>query len=141
MESRIEDLGLQRQGVAKRIGISRVQLWRALHEAVELSHEQLAQLETVLDVPQGALGSTPTGQWEPEPPGEGEEAPSETELGEFVSNMDRIVRTLRTMPSGPVGKPIKIAVLNATEQAAAETGAMLPREYYDIRRRVLAGEL
>lgn len=132
---------LTQEELARAIGVTRQHYSRVIKGQADLKLREWRQLADTLGVDLGTILQDTGGQWEPDPAGEGEEAPSETELGEFVSNMDRIVRTLRTLPGGALGKPIKVAVLNAAEQSAAETGATLPLEYYDIRRKVLAGEL
>jgi hypothetical protein len=81
-----------------------------------------------------------SGQWEPRPEEEGGTSPHGVELEEFVSNMDRIVLTLRNFPGGELGVRIKIGFLNLVEDVARETGNKLPIEYYRIRKEVQDGE-
>lgn len=86
-------------------------------------------------------GVTPSGQWEPAPEETPAPSPNAQELEEWVSNLDRIVLTLRNFPGGEIGQKLKIGFLNAVEDIARETGNRLPLEYYALRKRVQDDEL
>ena len=62
-------------------------------------------------------------------------------LADYLAQADRIVRTLGTLPAGATGRRWKHALLALIEDAASETGTRLPREFWDLRRRVHEGEL
>lgn len=63
------------------------------------------------------------------------------DLARYVADVALVRRTLRTLPSGPAGIPIKLALLNAIETAAAQTGAELPAPFFLLRRAVITGEI
>lgn len=56
-------------------------------------------------------------------------------LADFLTNMDRLVRTLSTVGDLPAAS--KIAILNGFEEAARVAGRQLPREYWELRQRVV----
>lgn len=128
--------------LANQAGISRQTLSDAMN-ADRASNRTIRQLAKVLEVPEDALRDPQyRDQWEP--PAEVREdatSPAGVELEEFLSNFDRIVRTLRNMPGGELGMKLKIGFLNAVEDVARETGNKLPLEYYQLRKRVSDGEL
>ena len=129
--------------LAEAVGVERNTVSRWALARVPRQREVLDRLARVLEVaPEWLLGEEERGQWEPEPdaPDEGPSAQG-VELEEYVANMDRIVRTLRSVSGGPLSIPIKLALLDGIKGAAADAGATLPREFFEIRRRVLAGEL
>lgn len=137
-----EHRGASKQWLAEQVGVSRSTWYRILTGAADITRDQMKALAGALHVPMARLlEATTAGQWEPETRPREEEVPSESELADFMSNTDRIVRSLRELPGGPVGKPIKIALLNSIASTAREKGDTLPRDFYDIMRRVDAGEL
>ena len=133
---------MKQQWLAEQIGVSRSTWYRILDGSADITHDQLQALAAALKVPVSRLLEASSPQhWEPETRPGDEEISTGSELAEFMSNTDRIVRTLRELPGGPVGKPIKIALLNSIASTARETGQQLPRDFYDIMRRVDLGEL
>ena len=56
-------------------------------------------------------------------------------LADFLSNLDRLVRTLSTV--GDLPAESKIAILNGFEEAARVAGRQLPGEYWQLRQRVV----
>lgn len=145
LERRRLAAGLSKQGLATRLGISRVTYWRVTHGVAELTDEQLRTLDRVAPDPDAAAGEA--GQWEPEPDeaagpdGGGATTRAGQELEDFASNMDRLVRTLSSRDGEPLDIRSKIAILNGFEEAARLTGNRIPDEYLAVRRRVLSGEL
>jgi hypothetical protein len=59
----------------------------------------------------------------------------------YLATADHAERTLRMLPNGDAGRELKRTLLNALEEQAVECGVPLPAEFFDLRRRVFAGEL
>jgi transcriptional regulator with XRE-family HTH domain len=144
--ARLNDLlfrrGISRTQLAERSGVSRDRVQAALRG--EATGKTVKKLAAALDVSDEFLLTGEGGyQWEPgaesgavsEPSAEG------AQLEEFLSDFDRIVRTLRNFPGGELGTRLKIGFLNAVEDVARETGNKLPMEFYELRKRVSDGEL
>jgi hypothetical protein len=53
----------------------------------------------------------------------------------------RLERTLGSLPSGDAGRELKRALLNALEDQAVTRRITLGPGFFDVRRRVLCGEL
>jgi plasmid maintenance system antidote protein VapI len=123
--------------------VSRATLSVAIN-ADRLTGRTARKLARILETSEDVIlyGESPTGQWEPAPDGE-EVAPSPNAaaLEEWVSNLDRIVLTLRNFPGGDIGQKLKIGFLNAVEDIARDTGNKLPIEYYALRKQVQDGDL
>jgi len=62
-------------------------------------------------------------------------------LNDYLADPGHLAATLRTLPAGDGGRRLKRALLNTLEDLAVEGGHVLPLDYSEIRRRVLAGEL
>lgn len=101
------------------------------------------KLAAVLDSTEEAIlyGESVSGQWDPRPDVGPPTSREGEELEEWISNLDRIVLTLRNFPGGEVGQKLKVGFLNAVEDIARDTGNKLPLEYYALRKRVQDGEL
>ena len=146
--ARIEHLrkerGFSKQGLASRLGVSRQHVWRVMRGEAEFSADELRRLATVFGVPGDALvgDDLPVGQWEPEvDAGEQAEGELEVQFRDYISNTDRIMRTLRNMPAGPIGRALKELYLDGVVMLAREAGERLPANYWDLRRQVHEGEL
>lgn len=133
---------LTRSDLAAKAGLSRDRVQQALRGTVTVKTAR--KIASALGVTEEFLltGKDGDQQWEPAD-SVAEPAPSYAgeQLEEFLSNMDRIVRTLRNFPGGELGMRLKIGFLNAVEDVARETGNKLPLEYYQLRKRVSDGEL
>ena len=137
-----QERGLSKQGLAKLAGVSRTHLWRALTGRSELSRTEFRRLADALGVPEGLLAAAETGgQWEPEPNETAAGTPTADDLEAFITDARRILRTLDTLPGGPIGRDWKLELLSGIEEAAKAKPAKLPAEFWDIRRRVYEGEL
>lgn len=143
--------GREKRELAEALGVSRQTLWRWL--TGDVTTRQIREFARVLGVSERELLLAATageragdeaqpGQWEPEPdvPGEGTSEDG-VQLEDYVRSFDRIVRTLRTMPGDRLSIALKVALLDGIKENAAMVGASLPREWYDLRRQVLNGEL
>jgi hypothetical protein len=67
--------------------------------------------------------------------------PVETTLEDYLTNVVRLEQTLRLLPMGASGRELKRTLLNALEDEAIARNFVLGPAFFDVRRRVLAGEL
>jgi len=133
--------GISKQHLARYAGTSRQQLWRVMTGKSELTSSLRERLAFALAVDTDTL-------YNERPPrdsraGLGDEsvlsiAPT---LSDYLAEPALLVATLRTLPSADGGRRLKRSLLNTLEDLAVEGGHVLPVEYSEIRRRVLAGEL
>jgi transcriptional regulator with XRE-family HTH domain len=135
--------GLSKQRLAREAGTSRQQLWRVMTGKSELTPTLRLRIAEALGVaaPELTMGpvrrrppalATPTTEAYPWP------RPS---LFDYIASPDALTRTLATMPGGEHGWRVKRAFLDAIEDAALASGHTLDWDFFDLRRRVLAGEL
>lgn len=137
----LDEQGRSRAWVQKAMGISRTTLWRIMTGRTPATLGDVDAFALLLEVePRRLVPDNLAGQWEPSTEGQRDPSAQGLELEEFVSNMDRIVMTLRNFPGGELGVRIKIGFLNLVEDVARETGHKLPLEYYRIRKEVQDGE-
>jgi transcriptional regulator with XRE-family HTH domain len=123
--------GLSKQHLARYAGTSRQQLWRVMTGKSELTSSLRHRLADALHVDAAAIGSALS-------------SPSNTlstsrHLASAVST--QVDLTLRLLPSGPTGMRLKRALLDALEDLAVEHVVPLSREFFDLRREVVNGEL
>jgi transcriptional regulator with XRE-family HTH domain len=71
----------------------------------------------------------------------GARIPIRIDFERYLDDADAIARTLSTMPTGTRGRALKRRFLDAVEDAALEARSTLGAAFFDLRRRVLAGEL
>ena len=131
--------GLSKQFLARFAGTSRQQLWRVMTGKSELTEALRLRLADALSVGpleldahvsrdsvsgMAALGGT-----------------SVLQFPVYLADSAAIARTLSTMPSGDSGRSLKRRLLDALEDAALDAGIALDARFFDLRRRVLAGEL
>ena len=128
--------GLSKQFLARHAGTSRQQLWRVMTGKSELTGSlktrlaealQVAPLDFELTGPAASTSiRTPT---------------SDSDVMKYIADPDAIIRTLTTMPSGVEGRVLKRRFLDAVEDTALASGCSLDAGFFELRRRVLAGEL
>jgi transcriptional regulator with XRE-family HTH domain len=137
--------GLSKQHLARYAGTSRQQLWRVMTGKSELTAALRLRLAEALRVPPSVLigepvieatSSTTLPSFELRPT-----APPAVDAVGYLTRTDCIERTLRTLPNGTEGRELKRAFLNELEVLALKLAVALPPEFFDLRRRVLAGEL
>jgi transcriptional regulator with XRE-family HTH domain len=123
--------GLSKQHLAHHAGISRQQLWRVMSGKSELGASLRARLADALQVDVAELADlgSPIDRARP------------ADLAAYVNNPVAIARTLSTMPDGQAGRSLKRHLLNALEDYALAHGQSLDASFFDLRRRVIAGEL
>jgi transcriptional regulator with XRE-family HTH domain len=130
------DRGLSKQHLARHAGTSRQQLWRVMTGKSELSGGLGARLTEVLGV--SVLSGSPIGQ----PTTRSTTAASLGDsFAEYLGNAAAVARTLATIPGGPDGRRVKRRLLDSLEDEAIARGIDLDAKFFDLRRRVLAGEL
>jgi transcriptional regulator with XRE-family HTH domain len=129
--------GLSKQHLARFAETSRQQLWRVMTGKSELTLALRSRIAEALDVqPRELDGRWPATRSTVVLP----TAPAR-DFAEYLSNSAAIAETLATLPSGPAGRTVKRKLLDALEDIALSDGRPLDREFFDLRRRVLAGEL
>jgi transcriptional regulator with XRE-family HTH domain len=132
--------GISKQHLARHAGTSRQQLWRVMTGKSELTSALRERLAFALSVDTQALYNAD------EPRKASDDLDALTlavapTLNDYLADPGHLTATLRTLPSGDGGRRLKRALLNTLEDLAVEGGYVLPLDYSEIRRRVLAGEL
>lgn len=146
--------GMSKQHLARYAGTSRQQLWRVMTGKTELTSALKLRLADALRVSPVALearaDSTPSSTSTVDlVPGTLELRPLAAEsaftevLGAdaYLLRPDRVEATLRTLPNGEHGRELKRGLLNRLEDLALERHVELPAAFFELRRRVLAGDL
>ena len=131
--------GLSKQHLARRAGTSRQQLWRVVTGKSELNPALRTRLAEALNVTPVELegGAVPTRSIATTGLAKG----AGSTIADYLSSASSVTQTLATMPSGDQGRLVKRAYLDALEDAALASGQPLDSHFFDLRRRVLAGEL
>jgi transcriptional regulator with XRE-family HTH domain len=131
--------GLSKQHLARLVGTSRQQLWRVMTGKSELTPALRARLAEVLQVTGFDLegGDVPTRSTATRVVAKG----ARSTIADYLASTSSVTQTLATMPTGDQGRLVKRAYLDALEDAALASGQSLDSHFFDLRRRVLAGEL
>ena len=124
---------LSKQTLARRVGISRQQLWRVMTGKSELTSSLRVRLADALDVASAELVVSPV-SIHPDIALNGQ-------LESYLSNANAIIQTLATLPVDEGGRSLKRAFLNAIEDLAIARAHPLGSTFFDVRQRVVAGEL
>lgn len=146
--------GLSKQQLARGAGTSRQQLWRVITGKSELTSslgyrlaEVLAVDSRVFQVPSdtpldAVLGSPATTTTSATLPAATlSPAPAPRSIAEYLQDAAAIAATLATLPDDPSGRRLRRSLLNAIEDLAAAEGIRLPAEIFELRSRVLHGEI
>ena len=137
--------GLSKQHLSRAAGTSRQQLWRVMSGKSELTSALCHRLAEVLQIDPRALregaanGRNGASHSAPDvtPPVE----VSAVELAAWVADGARMRRTLETLPIGEPGERLKRELLNCVEDVAREADVRLPGAFFELRGRVINGEL
>jgi transcriptional regulator with XRE-family HTH domain len=144
--------GMSKQLLAKHAGTSRQQLWRVMTGKSELTPTLRQRLSDVLGIAPQTL-ATATASIAFESPILTRSTAASTaltaaptfhgavSLAEFVEDPSRLELVLRLLPSGEDGRRLKRMLLNGLEDVAMERGVHLGVPFFELRRRVLAGDL
>ena len=130
------DRGLSKQHLARHAGTSRQQLWRVMTGKSELSGGLGARLTEVLGA--SVLSGSPIA---PRATRSTLAASLPDPFAEYLADPSAVARTLATIPGGPDGRRVKRRLLDSLEDEAITRGIDLDAAFFDLRRRVLAGEL
>jgi len=140
--------GLSKQQLAKSAGTSRQQLWRVMTGKSELTAPLKLRLADVLHVSAHELEQGTTGALTRSVASGGTTRPrpmltksGARTLREFLDSPPAIARTLATLPDGRDGRVLKRRFLDCLEDLALSSGRPLDHDFFELRRRVLAGEL
>ena len=132
---RVEMLRIQRalskQTLARHVGISRQQLWRVMTGKSELTSSLRVRLADALGVAPAELVASTADP----------ETARKWRLDGYLANTNAIVQTLETLPGDEGGRSLKRALLNAIEELAIARAHPLDSAFFDLRRRVVAGDL
>jgi transcriptional regulator with XRE-family HTH domain len=138
--------GISKQHLARFAGTSRQQLWRVMTGKSDLTSGLRQRLADALRCESASLATSDSG-WAPAtlslaaahlPPLAIQ--PNLT-LAAYVADVASLERTMRSLPTGETGRKVKRTLLNALEDQAVEQQLTLGASFFDVRRRVLAGEL
>jgi transcriptional regulator with XRE-family HTH domain len=133
--------GISKQHLARHAGTSRQQLWRVMTGKSELTSSLRERLAFALSVETQTLYNDDRRRGAQSALGDESVLSIAPTLNDYLAEPALLVATLRTLPAGDGGRRLKRALLNTLEDLAVEGSHMLPIEYSEIRRRVLAGEL
>jgi transcriptional regulator with XRE-family HTH domain len=131
--------GISKQHLARHADISRQQLWRVMTGKSELTASLRTRLADALgvDADDFAPGrQSPVASSVPK-----SSTPFSVDPDRYIADPNAIMRTSATMPSGDAGRTIKRELLNTLEDFAIARGVRLGGAFFDLRRRILAGEL
>jgi transcriptional regulator with XRE-family HTH domain len=131
--------GLSKQFLARHAGTSRQQLWRVMTGKSELTGALRSRLAEALQVPVAEFDRVGNQTQSAAVAAPGPRTP--LHVSSYLAQPDTISRTLATMPTGDSGRMLKRRFLDALEDMALDTGCALDARFFDLRRRVLAGEL
>jgi len=135
------DRGLSKQHLARHVGTSRQQLWRVMTGKSELTGALGSRLSQVLGVavlsgpitqPADTASFAPISLTNGSPP---------VSFAAYLGDASAVSRTLETIPGGAEGRRVKRRLLDSLEDEAIARGIELDPAFFDLRRRVLAGEL
>jgi hypothetical protein len=59
----------------------------------------------------------------------------------YLASAEHAERTLQTLPNGDAGRELKRSLLNALEDQAVRRDIALPTSFFELRRKVVGGEL
>jgi transcriptional regulator with XRE-family HTH domain len=139
--------GISKQYLARYAGTSRQQLWRVMTGKSELTDTLRQRLAQALGVDTTTLAASRADATVSTTSASAaaqfhvmdliQSVPLET----YLATADRVERTLRMLPNGDAGRELKRTLLNALEDQAVQRGVPLAAEFFDLRRRIFAGEL
>jgi transcriptional regulator with XRE-family HTH domain len=131
------DRGISKQHLARFAETSRQQLWRVMTGKSELTVALRSRIAEALDIQPAELdGRWPTTRSTVVLP-----VAAARDFAGYLASSSAIAETLATLPSGAAGRTLKRRVLDTLEDLALADGRRLDTAFFELRRRVLAGEL
>jgi len=131
--------GLSKQFLARHAATSRQQLWRVMTGKSELTGALKGRLAETLQVPTSEFDRVHSATVSATMKADGAE--TQIHVSSYLAQPETISRTLATMPAGDAGRTLKRRFLDTLEDMAMNTGCALDARFFELRRRVLAGEL
>ena len=137
--------GLSKQHLARAAGTSRQQLWRVMTGKSELTSALCQRLADVLQADSRTLRnggpSSPNGNGAGPNAGVGGGVRTPPDLTAYVCDSELLLRTLATLPGDESGRRLKRELLNCVEDVARDAEVRLPNSFFELRGRVINGEL
>jgi len=135
--------GISKQLLARYAGTSRQQLWRVMTGKSDLTTGLCQRLAEVLQVDPGELREWCGAPGRPVYPPANQVGPhpSHRSLAEYSADPDAVLRTLGTLPTDAAGRRLRRELLNCIEVVAADAGLKLSPAFFELRGRVINGEL
>src|SRR3954469_19465826 len=129
--------GISKQHLARFADTSRQQLWRVMTGKSELTLGLRSRIAEALAIQPAELdGMAPATRSLSLVP-----ARPPKSLAEYLADPAALAATLASMPAGDAGRKLKRGLLDALEDAAITEALTLSSEFFELRRKVLAGEL
>jgi transcriptional regulator with XRE-family HTH domain len=129
--------GISKQHLARFADTSRQQLWRVMTGKSELTLGLRSRIAEALEIQPAELdGMAPTTR---SLSLVSVRAPKS--LADYLGDPAALTATLSSMPAGDVGRQLKRSLLDALEDAAITEALTLSSEFFELRRKVLSGEL
>ncbi len=135
------DRGLSKQHLARHAGTSRQQLWRVMTGKSELTGGLGSRLAEVLGVSALSASAGAFVDGKPAATVSTTNQPVTDLFAAYLRDASAVARTLATIPFGADGRRVKRRLLDALEDEAIARGVDLDPAFFEMRRRVLAGEL
>jgi transcriptional regulator with XRE-family HTH domain len=134
--------GMSKQLLARLAGTSRQQLWRVMTGKSDLTTALCQRLAEVLRVDARVLRDWCSGgSMRFYPDGVLADPAAAPSLGEYVASVSALLTTIATLPGGDAGRRLKREFLNCVEVVAAEAGVRLGADFFELRGRVINGDL
>jgi transcriptional regulator with XRE-family HTH domain len=130
--------GLSKQGLARTAGTSRQQLWRVMTGKSELTTSLRQRLATALQCDLAVIATLDDAT---APSGFPRTSLPPASFSEYLASSHHLLSTLGTLPGGEGGRQMKRALMHSLELLAGESAHALPTDFWEIQRRVQAGEL
>jgi len=130
------DRGISKQHLARFAETSRQQLWRVMTGKSELTFALRSRIAEALKIQPSELdvGAPTTKSIAVLPM-------TARDFGNYLADPRAIALTLSTLPTGDAGRKLKRRLLDALEDVALTERRTLSSDFFELRRRVLAGQL
>jgi transcriptional regulator with XRE-family HTH domain len=137
------DRGISKQQLARLAGTSRQQLWRVMTGKSDLTTALCQRLAEVLQVDARELREWcggGNGRLYPTRPLKGPASAPES-FADFAADADALLRAVRALPRDAAGRRLARELLNCVEVVAADAGVRLSAPFFQIRARVVNGDI
>jgi transcriptional regulator with XRE-family HTH domain len=131
------DRGISKQYLARFADTSRQQLWRVMTGKSELTLALRSRIAEALNVQPSELD----GRWPTTRSTTLLASAPAREFAGYIADSTAIAATLSTLPAGDAGRVLKRRLLDTLEDLAIAERRPLDSAFFELRRRVLAGQL